>query len=339
MPHWKRYTKEETQQVHAMLDQGLSEKEIGKGLGRTETAIKVYKNKTNYMPKCADCGQKFKATQHTSRCKDCRTKRRISKRSTMVRKYEPQIGKSRWTAERTQQLHKLLDQNLSIEEVAERLSRTVPSVRVQRRKSNYFPICPLCKQRFKFGRPKYCAACLLKVPKIIKRSCTKQPKKKIKEKRRVWGAQEEVQHLTSLLDQGYSVEKIAEELNCTENAVRTRKVKINYCPVCLECKQQRCKSRRNKRCPTCTEKREVRVFKESKQREYDNARFGGNRKHALKRDLYRCRMCNKNEEEATLHVHHRDLNKENNMLKNLMTLCEVCHGKLHAEITIALGGW
>ncbi len=49
------------------------------------------------------------------------------------------------------------------------------------------------------------------------------------------------------------------------------------------------------------------------------------------RDNYTCQMCgiNKNESKYLLVVHHKDENKLNNSIDNLVTLCSSCHSKLH----------
>ena len=48
-----------------------------------------------------------------------------------------------------------------------------------------------------------------------------------------------------------------------------------------------------------------------------------------KRDQYRCQWCGtaQSELQRRLHVHHRDSNKENNNLDNLISLCYSCHHK------------
>ena len=49
------------------------------------------------------------------------------------------------------------------------------------------------------------------------------------------------------------------------------------------------------------------------------------------RDGYKCQICGVPEIECSrnLHVHHRDFNKKNIELKNLISLCQPCHMKLH----------
>lgn len=77
------------------------------------------------------------------------------------------------------------------------------------------------------------------------------------------------------------------------------------------------------------------VFKESnnqqkikRPRDKNNPSWGTIRKRILHRDESRCRICNKDYE---LHVHHIDYNRKNNIEKNLVTLCSVCHKALHDE--------
>lgn len=51
-----------------------------------------------------------------------------------------------------------------------------------------------------------------------------------------------------------------------------------------------------------------------------------------KRDSYRCRACNGDgsQYKMGLHVHHIDLDKTNNSIDNLVTLCASCHTRCHA---------
>jgi len=46
----------------------------------------------------------------------------------------------------------------------------------------------------------------------------------------------------------------------------------------------------------------------------------------LKRDKGMCKDC---KTKQSLHVHHNDRDSDNNRLRNLVTLCVVCHGKRH----------
>lgn len=60
-------------------------------------------------------------------------------------------------------------------------------------------------------------------------------------------------------------------------------------------------------------------------------RWRNTRKKILQRDHYRCRKCKKNN--CELHVHHLTYahrGYEYRHLNDLVTLCEVCHGKEHA---------
>lgn len=52
------------------------------------------------------------------------------------------------------------------------------------------------------------------------------------------------------------------------------------------------------------------------------------RESILKRDKHTCQSCGVRKYK-TLHIHHIDLNKENNGDSNLITLCPNCHSKLH----------
>jgi len=54
--------------------------------------------------------------------------------------------------------------------------------------------------------------------------------------------------------------------------------------------------------------------------------FGGNRLKAIERDGHKCALCGYAEK---LVVHHKDVNRKNNSLENLQTLCHGCHGRIH----------
>jgi group II intron reverse transcriptase/maturase len=67
---------------------------------------------------------------------------------------------------------------------------------------------------------------------------------------------------------------------------------------------------------------------------YANDKYQNNKKLALKRDKYRCRLCGaKVKEGIDVHCHHIDGNNGNHQLDNLATLCIPCHyhayGKEH----------
>jgi 5-methylcytosine-specific restriction endonuclease McrA len=51
----------------------------------------------------------------------------------------------------------------------------------------------------------------------------------------------------------------------------------------------------------------------------------------IKRDKYICQMCKKIPALDKLVVHHKDRNRKNNSLTNLITLCRSCHGKIHQK--------
>ena len=57
----------------------------------------------------------------------------------------------------------------------------------------------------------------------------------------------------------------------------------------------------------------------------DKYLFGGNRAKRLEIDS-KCGCC---KAEKDLVVHHRNINKKNNVLENLQTLCRKCHSCLH----------
>lgn len=61
-------------------------------------------------------------------------------------------------------------------------------------------------------------------------------------------------------------------------------------------------------------------------------RFGGLRFKVLERDKFSCKKCFKNvsgKKQAV--IHHKDHNKSNNTLRNLITLCHRCHAKHHVD--------
>ena len=61
------------------------------------------------------------------------------------------------------------------------------------------------------------------------------------------------------------------------------------------------------------------------------AGWGSIRKKVLERDNYACRICHKDGAEAKLNVHHIDINRKNNNMDNLVTLCARCHRQVHFE--------
>ena len=56
------------------------------------------------------------------------------------------------------------------------------------------------------------------------------------------------------------------------------------------------------------------------------------------RDRYKCKLCGISQGDcfSTLIVHHKDSNKKNNEIINLITLCRRCHLKLHRKLTKSL---
>jgi len=65
----------------------------------------------------------------------------------------------------------------------------------------------------------------------------------------------------------------------------------------------------------------------------DKARFDGNREEVIKRDNFQCTNCNINREKhykkynRDLNIHHKDKNRKNNHIENLITVCASCHLK------------
>lgn len=60
------------------------------------------------------------------------------------------------------------------------------------------------------------------------------------------------------------------------------------------------------------------------------------RKHIRNRDNRTCQMCQKTEKEngKRLDVHHIDYNKLNNDTSNLISLCPVCHSRIHNRVNL-----
>ena len=62
-------------------------------------------------------------------------------------------------------------------------------------------------------------------------------------------------------------------------------------------------------------------------------RFGGLKFKVLERDRYICQICKKDVSGKGLAVvHHKDGDKQNNTMKNLVTLCKSCHPKIHYSL-------
>lgn len=66
------------------------------------------------------------------------------------------------------------------------------------------------------------------------------------------------------------------------------------------------------------------------------------REKVKERDMYMCWNCGMTEQESmmeygqTLSVHHKDEDKTNNSMDNLVTLCKGCHQRLHLMHDIVL---
>ena len=68
---------------------------------------------------------------------------------------------------------------------------------------------------------------------------------------------------------------------------------------------------------------------------YDRSEFNKRLKRAiLKRDNYKCKICGRKKDLfIPLDIHHLDQNKNNNDQDNLITLCHICHSKIHNNIS------
>lgn len=72
---------------------------------------------------------------------------------------------------------------------------------------------------------------------------------------------------------------------------------------------------------------------------HSNKSFGGLWDVVLDRDAHQCQHCGvpKQEGKRNLVVHHKDENRDNNTMENLITLCRACHAAVHRDkITAAI---
>jgi 5-methylcytosine-specific restriction endonuclease McrA len=73
-------------------------------------------------------------------------------------------------------------------------------------------------------------------------------------------------------------------------------------------------------------------YKELEKEYTDKKRFGGNKKHVLERDGYKCTECGKTSGLIIHHIDHSGKSENpNNEIDNLITLCKSCHGRHHAS--------
>jgi hypothetical protein len=85
---------------------------------------------------------------------------------------------------------------------------------------------------------------------------------------------------------------------------------------------------------TCSDNCFKRLMHE-KQLESNNSYWKGGHSQAhyqRVRETYKlqiCEICGKTNKDARLDTHHKDRNKSNNRLDNLMVLCAACHTRLH----------
>ncbi len=79
----------------------------------------------------------------------------------------------------------------------------------------------------------------------------------------------------------------------------------------------------------CREKHKD-TYNKNNQEKQEHKYFGGNKKHVLERDGYKCTKCGKTK---SLIIHHIDesgmTGKPNNDIDNLETLCRSCHARVH----------
>jgi hypothetical protein len=77
----------------------------------------------------------------------------------------------------------------------------------------------------------------------------------------------------------------------------------------------------SKNYPEYYRKNKKEIIERIKKNRYDGKYFG-----ILKRDEYRCVVCN---HKSYLKIHHRDGNRDNNAEGNLVTVCHRCHRIIH----------
>lgn len=72
------------------------------------------------------------------------------------------------------------------------------------------------------------------------------------------------------------------------------------------------------------------AWKRNYDRNYkDKIRYGGLRRPAMERANFSCEECGAEYPNVNLVVHHKDGNKQNNIMANLQVLCRICHARLH----------
>lgn len=68
---------------------------------------------------------------------------------------------------------------------------------------------------------------------------------------------------------------------------------------------------------------------------FNRKKFGGNKYNVFCRDNFCCVICGKTEKQEDeeigrdLSIHHKNKNKKDNSIKNLMTICLKCHKCIH----------
>ena len=74
-------------------------------------------------------------------------------------------------------------------------------------------------------------------------------------------------------------------------------------------------------------------LKEIQPNHYGNAveNIHNYRKNAFRYYPHKCAVCDWNEDEDILEVHHIDENRDHNELSNLIILCPICHRKLSSH--------
>lgn len=162
-------------------------------------------------------------------------------------------------------------------------------------------------------------------------------------------SEDELKKLNNLLDQRKTYQEISKIIHRSVNGIKiSLNRKLFYRPICLDCGKRINNRKGNRlRCIECSQKR---VAKQNKdwwtterglqwiKTRNDIKRFGRKRETVIKRDKEKCVKCGMTRHEHLLkfgcditidHINGKGRNskKQDNSIKNLQTLCLVCHGK------------
>lgn len=162
-------------------------------------------------------------------------------------------------------------------------------------------------------------------------------------------SKKEITEMKRMLDKRFSYQNISKKLKRSVFAIKIKIARIKYKPLCLDCKKRVERKGNRLRCKECVLKRKRLKSKEwyynnleSRKIKRDKIRFGSKRESAILRDKEKCVCCGMTRKEhyskfgCDITVDHingkgRNSNKQDNALKNLQTLCLICHGKKDAK--------